>query len=88
MRACPPIGATGSRKSGDSAFFVNVVSLFETLNAPCAVYEFLLAREKGMTGGADFYVDVFLRRARDKGIAASALHRRLMILRMDTLLHT
>jgi len=51
------------------------------------VDQFLLAREKGMTFGADFKVDLRFRRARPESLTACAFDDRIDVIRMDVWFH-
>jgi hypothetical protein len=59
----------------------------ELINAPAGVHQLLFAGVKGVALGADFDLDIFLRATRFDNLAASALNRRLPVIRVDSFLH-
>jgi hypothetical protein len=88
----PKQGPLNPYKSAWSAelFLLACLRVFaaETLNAAGRVHQLLLAGEKRVAAGADFYVDVaFMRRTSHKRVAACALHAYLVVVRMDSCLH-
>lgn len=64
-----------------------VTTLIEFINTSAAVYEFLLACEKGMALGADINSHIALGRLSYESFAACASYRNFFILRMNSFLH-
>lgn len=64
-----------------------IIFLVETFDAAGRVDHFLFAREKGMTGGADFDVVVAHRGTRFDNITASARDFGRFVIGMNTFLH-
>jgi hypothetical protein len=61
--------------------------LVELVNTSAGVYQLLFARVKGVTLGADFDFDIFLRATRFDNLSASALNSRLPVVRVDSFFH-
>src|SRR5271154_687698 len=83
-----PLGGFGFRLLG--GFGLAGVGLgelaAEALDAACGVDQLLLAGEEGVAGGADFENDVALvRGAGGEAVAAGALDRDFVVLRMNSL---
>ena len=64
-----------------------IVFLVETFDAASRVYHLLFAREKGMTGRADFDIVVAQRGTRFDDITASARDFGRFVIGMNTFLH-
>lgn len=62
--------------------------LLEAVYASAGIHELLLAREKRMALGTNFNANIAFGRAGLDNFAASATYRGLLILGMDTFLHS
>jgi hypothetical protein len=79
---------TGLCAGGRPGFFGLGVLAAEALDASCGIDQFLFARKKWVTIGADFHVDVaFMSGACDETISAGAHDADLVICRMNIGLH-